>query len=495
MPNEDLSYFQEEEFKKKFALYEEGLRNGQPAYLEADELTDIAEYYLVHDETDKAMQCIDYALRLHPGSVDPLVFLARQKMFNGDLKGARTIRDCITDQNDREVVFLNAELLLREQKVDEAAGYLARQAEQEESDLALFYYDTACLFLDYGLLDHAAQWGGRALSMEPENESFLKFKADFLMASNRPKEAIAVLDHLLDQDPYNLSAWHTLGEAHFMNEDYAKTLEAADFALAIDEQDIHALLLKANCRFQQQYFEEAHQLYARYLEMNKSNEVPYLFDGICLAAAGDYRGALAQLQRAEELSKGDSAEQQQIYANLSDVYSKLHQPEAAFAYIDKIKGFTPDYDTDLYKGHVLMENGKTAEGMSYYEAYLQKNANDIESHFFVGVSLAENKAYDEAFRHFQYVREHDTSDKGKGQKVYAYLAYCTLMQGRYQEFLSYLKTACEKDPDSLDYTIGRYIPEEIPAKDFYDYVIAHSDVFLRLVNESQAGEESQAEKG
>ena len=66
MSTEDLSYFQEEEFKKNLALYEQMLQGGQSVYLEADELTDIAEYYLVQNDTDKAMACIQYALNIHP---------------------------------------------------------------------------------------------------------------------------------------------------------------------------------------------------------------------------------------------------------------------------------------------------------------------------------------------------------------------------------------------------------------------------------------------
>ena len=162
MSTEDLSYFQEEEFKKNLALYEQMLQGGQSVYLEADEQTDIAEYYLVQNDTDKAMACIQYALNIHPGSIDPLIFLARQKMFNGDIEGAKTIRDCITDPNDREVIFLNAELLLREGKEQEATTYLSEKAETEEEDAALFAYDTATLFLDYGYLEQAAQWGQRS---------------------------------------------------------------------------------------------------------------------------------------------------------------------------------------------------------------------------------------------------------------------------------------------------------------------------------------------
>ena len=62
----------------------------------------------------------------------------------------------------------------------------------------------------------------------------------------RPEKAIAMLNDMLDNAPYDLGAWHSLGEAYLANEDFQKALEAADFALAIDENDGQALLLKAN---------------------------------------------------------------------------------------------------------------------------------------------------------------------------------------------------------------------------------------------------------
>lgn len=50
MEEEDLSYFKNEEFKHNLAQYE-AMQNGGPSvYLEADELTDIAEYYLEQEQ-------------------------------------------------------------------------------------------------------------------------------------------------------------------------------------------------------------------------------------------------------------------------------------------------------------------------------------------------------------------------------------------------------------------------------------------------------------
>ena len=480
MPTEDLSYFHEDEFKEKLALYEQMVKGGQSVYLEADELTDIAEYYLIQNKKQEATDCIQYALSLHPGSIDPLIFLARQKMFDGDTEGAKTISDCITDQHDREVVFFNAELLLREGKEGEACAYLEKMAETDDEDPAMYAYDTAVLFLDYGYMEEAAQWGQKALDMEPENEKFLRFKADFLIASNRLQEAERLLDTLLDRNPYDLNAWNSLGEAYFVGGNYPKTLEAADFALAIDEHDAQAILLKANCLFQQQQYEAAHKTYTRYFEEYKANEIPYLFDGASLMAMGAHAEALGQLLNAEEIAQGFSAEQQHIYANISEAYSKLGNPEKALEYIEKVKEIQPDYDVNLYKGHILLENGRKEEGLAYYDEYVRQSQTPSDAHFFVGVSLVENNAYQEAIPHLAYTLRHAPETDENGRKTYAYLSLCFLQAGQYSDFLSFLKAAGEKDPASLEYTIGRYIPEEVEVKDFYQYVLSHAEIFKKI---------------
>ena len=52
-------------------------------------------------------------------AIDCLAQICGEELRDGHevhIEGAKTIRDCITDPNDREVIFLNAELLLREGK-------------------------------------------------------------------------------------------------------------------------------------------------------------------------------------------------------------------------------------------------------------------------------------------------------------------------------------------------------------------------------------------
>ena len=105
-------YFDKPKFKQLLARYEEMLTSDHTSYFEATELTDIAEYYAMQGDTEQAEAALDYALRLHPDNIDALIFKSRSRLINGHITEASHILDSITDQNDREVMFLRAEVLM-----------------------------------------------------------------------------------------------------------------------------------------------------------------------------------------------------------------------------------------------------------------------------------------------------------------------------------------------------------------------------------------------
>ena len=91
--NYDMSsYFEDPEFKEALAKYEGMVENHTPAYFEADELIDIAEYYTLkgrHKDADKA---IDLTLQLHPENTDALVFRIRSLMLQNKKEEAKVPR-------------------------------------------------------------------------------------------------------------------------------------------------------------------------------------------------------------------------------------------------------------------------------------------------------------------------------------------------------------------------------------------------------------------
>ena len=138
MREENLSYFEEPDFKRALEKYEKALENNSSVYLDADELTDIAEYYMTKGQENQANEAIQLALDLHPESVDPQIFLSRQQMFYGNMKRAHEICDGILDQNDREVHFLRAELMICGFSFQTARAISCLRAENEARSICGF---------------------------------------------------------------------------------------------------------------------------------------------------------------------------------------------------------------------------------------------------------------------------------------------------------------------------------------------------------------------
>ena len=192
MREDDERYFEDPEFRESLKMYEEARQNGTPLYMDADELTDIAEYYMVNEREAEADEAIALAVQLHPESVDPQVFLARQEMFRDHLELAHKICDAIQDQDDSEVRFLNAELMIREEKEDEAYDYLIGCYENMMSGRAGFLYDSAGVFMDYAIWDKARMLVKRLLDDYPNYRRGTELMAEVLVAMGDYEEAYRV---------------------------------------------------------------------------------------------------------------------------------------------------------------------------------------------------------------------------------------------------------------------------------------------------------------
>ncbi len=469
MREEDLSYFEDDEFKEALARYEAMTGGGTAAYLDADELTDIAEYYAIRGEEDKANQCIDYALRLHPGDADPLVFKARQQMLKGNLEEARRIRNTIANKQEREVFFLDAELLIRKEQVAEASNYLQQQAIHEEEDLGLYCYDCAGIFLDYNQYRFAREWAERMLTYSPNDTRAYLYIAESYIMEEDGEKAVPWLDKVLDADPFSSKGWNFMAEAYFMASLYDKGIEAADFALAIDAHDERAILMKANCHYQLGGYEEAHRLYAQYIDEQGPDEPSCLFDGISLSNMGQYEEALKQLKLAEGMTNYSPSDLEQLYLQLSFVRSKLGQVEEAHDALGEAiaaGGEDSTLEYDLLYGHILLENGNFEEAMEHFGRAALESTDALQTEYYIAVSLCENNRFKEALPYFRHVNQEDKTEIGV--RCLSYLAYCYFYLEEYDLYIHYLKLAGKQDPVSTQHIFGNTYPGVQP-EEYYAY--------------------------
>lgn len=309
MTEKDYSaYFEQPEFKDTLARYEAMTTRGERAYFDPEQLTDIAEYYATRNREKDAEKVIDYALAMHPGSTDPMVFRARTYMLRGDLDMAYQVAESIPDQADREVIFLYAELMLNENRQSEAQDLLVRRLLEDETshkEYALTVQDIVELYLDYSCVHEAASLAQSTLE-KAEREQWKPhammiargLAAECFRNAGRLEEAVKELNHMLDEAPFEVNNWLNLGNVYNQMEQFNEAIDAFDYALAIDPACMDALFAKGHSFALLGNEEKALQLYRACLEQGYDKPLACYTCGVMETALGHYQEAINHLQYA-----------------------------------------------------------------------------------------------------------------------------------------------------------------------------------------------------
>ena len=423
MKDNFAQYFDKPEFRSQLARYEEMLASNHSYYFEVTELTDIAEYYAMQNDSERAEGALDYALRLHPENIDALIFKARSRLINGHLAEARHIIDSIADQGDREVMFLRAELLMALQQPTQAEALL-RTLIEEEGYAGNTYADIIDLLIDNGQNDMAHLWIEEATHRHPTHQQLTESAAYCHSLHERFDEAIALYNQLLDIDPYSTFYWEELGKIYFRREEYDKAIEAFEFVIAINgDECYYALYAVANCYFNIGNYERAEEYYHIIHERYPNTVDPLFHMGMCRVNRGNDDGALDYFTQALVTIPEGSEEQAQIYSQMSLIFSRKGQHEKAISYTNEALKICPD-NTELIimRGHELLGQGHYEESTEEFLRAIELSTEGAErSLFLIAVSMLENGHCEMSHYMLRLLKDNPAIDP---EMLYPYLCFC-----------------------------------------------------------------------
>ena len=461
-------YFDSEEFRNTLESYEESVRSGHPLFLDADDLADIADYYHFTGIDQQADEVIDYALSLYPNATLPNVFKAREALAIGDYDSAVEYIEQIENQDDPEYHYMQAELLIAKDQVEKADEYLreyfATVPPEEYQD---FVYDIANIYFDYGLSDKAYEWLMRTKG--DGSNDFKELMARILFGLGKYKDSERIFNELLDPDPYSKRYWNGLANAQFMNEDFSGSVTSSEYAIAIDPNDADSLLNQANALYRLGNFEEAIRYYDRFGELVQPDEFSLLHKGSSLVNLNRHDEAFSTLLQALKISPADSPFLPQIYQELAFCCSTLGRLDEALDYIERTRDLDCDHiDMLVLKGHILLEHNHIHEAEEVFKNAMIRSEEDPLVILRILVSLYDNKyvkaAY-EMFKKFFALIVNEDFNQG-----YSYMALCCWDLNFTEEFLMYLRLAVERNPREARQVLGHLFPEEMAAKDYYQYM-------------------------
>lgn len=465
----DEEYFKSDEFQELLYSYETSVESGNPVFLDASDLVDIADYYNYKGEDEKAVSLVVHGLVLYPNDALLNVFMARRALMDDDYDTARQHADAIGDKDSPDYHYLVAEILVAENRIDEADQYLHElYLTLPPEELADFVKDVANLYVDYNVSDKAYEWMMR--SQDDDSDDFKELMARALYGLGRYKDSQRLFNELIDHNPYSKQYWNALASAQFMDEDYGGSITSSEYALAIDPKDGEGMIAKANGLLKLNNYEQAIEYYQRYISVIGDDPFVRLHIGICLVNLGKNKEALDQLQEALKVSQLDESLTAQILQELAFCYAALQQTDDALAALDKTAGLDCDHnDIQVIRGHILLSGDRLEEAEATFKKAIRDSAGDPVIVLRVIVSLYDNhylKASYFMFRKFfKYVADEDFNSG------YAYMALCCFDLGRTDEFLHYLQEAVERNPNEARMVLGMLFPEDMQPEQYYDYML------------------------
>lgn len=466
------SYYQSRHFLRLLHRYEKAVSEGHVPYLEADELTDIAEYYMTGKQDAKANQAIQAAINMHPDSVDPQIFLARQKMFYGQLDEARAIVDAITEQQDSEVVYIRAEILIKEEHAAEASEFLLGQMNLMQDCLDTYLHDCVAIFMDYDQWDLAEEWLERLRESFPDHPQLSIMEAEIEMGLDNYEDALTMLQKILDDEPYNSEAWNLLSETYVALEMFPEALEAADYSLAINPEDSNALLMKGNAYMHDEQMGAAIEQYKQYLEAQPDDLSVQISLAICYSSEERFKEVLPLLEKAEQYARklpDRESDLPQIYQMRAYALGRLDRIPEALAIIEKARELGDEsqaWKYDMTEADIYLQCKQTDLAEKTFASALARSPEPGETLFTIALSYSNAGYIDCAIDLLDDVWTIFGTQEGKF--VVPHLANCYLQKNDKKNFLKYLKLAPYCDREATFYLFRNRYPG-IDPEDYYTY--------------------------
>ena len=404
MNNDMSSYFEDPEFKEILAKYEGMVESHTPTYFDAEELTDIAEYYTSINEEEKADGAIQLALELHPTNTDALMFKSRSLAIKGNINEAYQIANLIEDTSDREVKFLKADLLIEEKRFEEADCVLEELAESEEKSFEVLL-DIVMTYMDTNNKTYAKKWLDE-IELKgintTNNQTYRDAWCDYCMTFGEPGKAVEAFQRSLDELPYSIRHWNGLAKCYLAQSENELAHEAVDFALAINDNDEEAIEVKGFCYLQNENYPDAVSTFEKLLPFSKYKARIYSLIAKCYMEQELINEALNTcLNWLKDCSKLTDFEKSEIFSYIAMCYSHLNQPMEGMKYIDAAISLNSFYrGAILQKGmlHLQLDEKEIAKNLFEKALNLSPDDEQMEVYYSIANCYLWLKDYEETIK-------------------------------------------------------------------------------------------------
>lgn len=348
-----MEEFFENELVKKF---EEMVENNDELYFDTEEYEDIIIYYLEMGDISFAEMATNYALKLHPNSLELKVKKFEVLLELENYTQAKELMNDLKESSMESTDFLVccAKYYSNLGNPRRSIEYCLKALElgEEENFLHNFIADEHVNLEDpFNALKHYKL----ALSFDMNDEYSLENVMFTYNQLNRGDEAIEFLNDYLDKFAFSETAWYEYGQFYFNRKNYEEAIKGFDYLLAINSQSVGVYANKAACYEAMGDWLKAIAVYEEMLALEYTKSFTYYKIGLCYKENKQPVLALNAFQKSlrdDPQFYLSMMEQSFVYEELGGMKEALHfakeavslnennldyQKRLAFLYIDSGK--------------------------------------------------------------------------------------------------------------------------------------------------------------
>jgi tetratricopeptide (TPR) repeat protein len=439
-------YREDREALKELLRQYQNLKNGRThSFLEEDDFERIIDYFDEKDDLPEALEASETGLSQFPYSSQLMIKKADLLLATRKYKEALDILETaeLYDSSDLNLYILKTDAYLALDQQSKAVELLeaALQLFEGEERIDLLF-ELADVYDDYEEFDKVFDCLKLILEAEPNNEEALYkicFWTDF---TGRNEESIRLHQQIIEEFPFSELAWFNLAAAYQGLKLYEKSIDAYQYAIAIDEKFDYAYRNMGDAYLRLRKYKEAIEALEKVLELTRPEDVIYEAIGHCYHRMENYGQARFHYKKAVHLNPDDS----KLHYKIAVTYMLEEQWQSAIKQLEnamRIHRTVTEYN--LAMGECKMHLRQFKDAIQYFGAVVRLKTKNIAGWEALIRCLLKAEFYDEAIE--QCMAAMKATD---GKPVFLFYNSTALFaMGKTKEALLKLEQAMEKAPRML----------------------------------------------
>ena len=375
----DNPYRQEKEELNELLRQYNNFKTGKRfKFIEEESFLRLVDYFDENENLSAALEAVNFAIKQYPYSsslyirkADILLALQNYQEALFFLQKAEVL-----DSRNINLYILKTDAYLALDDHEKATALLEEAIVVFEGvEKAELLFELADVYDDYEEFDKVFNCLKLILEQDPVNEEALYkicFWADY---TGRNEESIDIHTKVIDEFPYTHLAWFNLGAAYQGLKLYEKSVDAYQYAIAIDEKFDYAYRNLGDAYLKLRKYREAIEALQKVLELSMPEDVIYEAIGYCYEKLKNPAQARFNYRKAVHLNSVES----RLYFKIAGTYMHESQWESAVKNLENamsINRANPDFHFSLAQCYIQL--GRIKDAVIHFTQFIKARPRNIK---------------------------------------------------------------------------------------------------------------------